>query len=446
MISSVLVTSLGHRPHVLYVAWGFPPMAGGGTYRTLATANTLVEVGFDVTVLTAEREAFIGFTGVDSGLESKIDPSIEVVRIPFSRPIVDFDIRRWPPERIRAPKAWLREYRARELVDFPEHTFGVWLKPMLAEVDRIHARRPVNLVIGSANPHVVLAAGDHLHRQHGVPHVIDHRDAWRLDCYAGAEVHASEPRVAELETRFMESAHQVWFVNEPIKTWHQGLYPQAAHKMRVVENGYDPEFAPKPHPWPRDPERALQFTYLGTVSRHVPVEEFISGWIEGRRISPALAHARADIYGPLAPVRGRSELLAQAEKFGLQQRGRVAKADVAAVYDAADVLLLLLGAGRFVTSGKLYEYLAAGLPIVSVHEPGNGASTILHDYPLWFPVEDLTTAAIASALARAAAAAREGDPGLRARAISFAEQFERSRQLRRPLADLFDFVRPEVSA
>ena len=442
---SYLVT-LGIRPHVLYVAWGFPPMAGGGTYRTLATANTLVEVGFDVTVLTADRDAFLGFTGVDTSLEDKIDPSIDVVRIPFSRPGADFDIRHWPEQRIRAPKAWLEEYQSQALTDFPEPTFGVWLTPMLAEVDRIHARRPVDLVIGSANPHVVLAAGDHLRSRWGVPHVIDHRDAWRLNCYSGLEVHLDEPRVAELETRFMESAHQVWFVNEPIKAWHQEIYPQAAEKMRVVENGYDPDFAPKPPTSAPDPGRPLQFTYIGTVSRHVPVEEFISGWIEGRRVSAELAQADADIYGPLAPVRGRGELLAEAEKFGLRHRGPVAKADVAALYEAADVLLLLLGAGRFVTSGKLYEYLAAGLPIVSVHEPGNGASTILRDYPLWFPVQDLTAAAIAPALAAAAAAARLGDSALRARAISFAKQFERSRQLRRPLADLFELFHPEVSA
>ncbi len=48
------------QPHVLYVAWGFPPSRGGGVYRALATANGFARAGFRVTVLTATRETFLG--------------------------------------------------------------------------------------------------------------------------------------------------------------------------------------------------------------------------------------------------------------------------------------------------------------------------------------------------------------------------------------------------
>lgn len=421
-------------------------MAGGGTYRTLATANALAEVGFDVTVLTAERSAFVGFTGVDEGLEERIDPRIEVVRIPFRRERSNFDIRTWPAERIADPNGWSARDAQRELDDFPESPFGRWITPMLAEVDRIHAAKPVDLTIGSANPHVVLAAGHHLHERHGVPHVIDHRDAWRLSCYLGVEIHTEEPRVAQLETAYMESASQIWFVNEPIRAWHAELYPQAAHKMRVVENGYDPEFAPRPHPQGAPADKPLQFTYIGTISPRVPMEEFVDGWLEARDRSADLVDARADFFGPLRPVPGRAELLAEAADLGVHHRGPVEKSKVAGVYDDADALLLLLGAGRFVTSGKVYEYLATGLPIVSLHEPGNGASDILRDYPLWFPARDLTVDGISEALVAAAAAARTADDATRAAAIAFGEASERSRQLEAPIAELFALATEEVTA
>src|SRR5690606_34014606 len=83
------------RPHVLYVAWGFPPMAAGGTFRTLATANELAATGFDVTVLTATRDAFVGFTGVDDALVERIDDRITVRRIPFDGPAAKWNIRGW---------------------------------------------------------------------------------------------------------------------------------------------------------------------------------------------------------------------------------------------------------------------------------------------------------------------------------------------------------------
>jgi glycosyltransferase involved in cell wall biosynthesis len=416
-------------------------MAGGGTYRTLATANALAAQGFRVTVLTGDRAGYQGLTGVDPSLEERIDPAIEVVRVPFEAPGYNHDIRTWSRERTEAPARWLEEFNEQAKADFPDPPFGSWLKPMLAAAEEIHRRDPVDLTVGSANPHVVMAAGHHLHTHFGVPHVIDHRDAWRLHCYWGIEQHLDDPRVAELETSYMRSASRVWFVNEPIREWHQRMYPEAADKMRVVENGYDPDFAPAPRlDAGANDGRPLRFVYIGTVGVRVPVEEFIDGWIHARATVPALAGATAEVFGPLAVSHGRTELARATDVHGLHFRGPVAKADVAGVYADADVLMLLLGPGRYVTSGKVYEYLASGLPIVSLHEPGNGASDILRDYPLWFPAEDMTIHGIADALAAAAASARSATPAERAAAVAFGQGYERSLQLGDPVADLWDLV------
>jgi glycosyltransferase involved in cell wall biosynthesis len=126
--------------------------------------------------------------------------------------------------------------------------------------------------------------------------------------------------------------------------------------------------------------------------------------------------------------------------------GPVARAEVHSVYDNADVLLLLLGTGRYVTSGKVFEYVSTGLPIVSVHDPGNAASEILRGYPLWFPVERLDAESVAKALGSAGQAARTADHLTRAAALEFAEQYRRARQLAPRLAALKAAVRSRVDA
>ena len=76
-------------PLVLYVAWGFPPCRGGGVYRALATANGFAQQGVRVTVLTADREAFVRFTGGDVSLELPGRaglPAAERLRIRFIGP------------------------------------------------------------------------------------------------------------------------------------------------------------------------------------------------------------------------------------------------------------------------------------------------------------------------------------------------------------------------
>ena len=48
-----------------------------------------------------------------------------------------------------------------------------------------------------------------------------------------------------------------------------------------------------------------------------------------------------------------------------------------------DALLLWLPGGRYVTSGKVFEYMATAKPVVSVHLPELAAVEVLRDYPLW---------------------------------------------------------------
>lgn len=423
-------------------------MAAGGTFRTLAIANVLAETGFDVTVLTATRDAFPGFTGLDDALVERIDPRITVERIPFEGPAAKWDIRRWSKQRSESPAEWSR--RQERLADegFPERRFGAWHEPLVAAAERVHRRRAVDVVVGSTNPHVVMSAGFHLHERFGVPYVIDHRDAWRLNCYLGTEMWKDNPLVAELESGYMANAHQIWFVNDAIRRWHQDLYPFARDRMRVVENGFDEEFAPTPRYEPPPRDRPLTFSYVGSLSSRVPVEEFVEGWIDARRRSPLLADATAHLHGPSHGGLPRRHLLAAAEKYGVFHHGPLSKSDVASVYERADVLLLLLAGGRYVTSGKVYEYLSAALPIVSVHDPENGATEVLADYPLWTPNEDLTPERIGDALIAAAEGAYEADHAAREACHEVALRSERHVRLRPPIRELYEWVvsRQEVTS
>ncbi|MBU6214136.1 MAG: glycosyltransferase [Actinomycetales bacterium] len=481
------------RPHVLYVAWGYPPCRSGGVYRALATANAFADAGWDVTVLTVKSEVFERFTGADDSLLAHIDPRIEVVRVDFDWPALETDLRRWPALRVFAPRLWRRRQDRRELAVFPERSYGPWRTVIEEKSREIHARKPVNLTVATANPHVAFTAAWALHEQAGVPYVMDYRDAWQLDVFTGARLFADEPRVAQWERRLIAAAREVWFVNEPIAEWHRREYPQAAQRMHVVANGWDPEFAPTTHAGSHEPAaeassmpdlaqatasatpvtpepaaptasvqprdvggqgasgkarhdgdtaaaRELVFGYIGTVSKKVPIAEFIAGWERAREQSPVLGQAHADIYGYLG-FYGTADAATQAlldagQRAQVQVRGPLAKVDVAAAYAGFDVCLLILGTGAFVTSGKVFEYLASGLPIVSAHDPANAASSVLRGYPLWFPAADLSAGAIAQALLAAAEAALTADEVVRAACREFADAYRRDRQLQPRIATL----------
>lgn len=423
----------GQQPHMLYVAWGFPPCRGGGVYRALATANGFAERGVRVTVLTATRDTFIRYTGADVSLERRIDPRVKVVRIPFDWPAMETDVRRWSTMRALAPRLWRKMHNRRDLIPFPEHGYGPWRRPLEQAALAIHALDPVDLVVATANPNVDFMAARALHAKHGVPYVMDYRDAWMLDVFDGGLLHPEGSRVDSLERGLLEDAREVWFVNEPIRAWHADRHPALADKMFVVSNGYDPEFAPEPQVDPAPADRPLVFGYIGTASPKVPLKEFGQGWAMARRADPALAGAQAQLWGYLGfystPSPLLLDLVASYAADGLSYRGPVPKTEVKMRYGTFDAALLILGTGRYVTSGKVFEYTASALPIVSVHDPGNAASDVLRDYPMWFPVTDLEPASIAAAVSKAADAARHADRATREAAREFSRRYARDIQL-----------------
>src|SRR5680860_31542 len=107
-------------PHLLYLAWGFPPAAKSCAYRMLATANSFARKGFDVTVITLSADAWVREHGLDDSLLALVDERIEVVRLPMYRDDLETDIRTYSRFRAQRPKEWLKWLRRGDQRQFPE--------------------------------------------------------------------------------------------------------------------------------------------------------------------------------------------------------------------------------------------------------------------------------------------------------------------------------------
>lgn len=432
--------------HLLYVAWGFPPSRSGGVYRAVATVNAFADAGWDVTVLTVSRELFLRSAGVDLGLEAKLRPAVAVHRFEPNVPAYEYELGSWSRTRARWPEFWnVADFR-KDLFRFPELNEGRTRPLFESAAERIHAGKRVDLVIGTASPHVDFLPGWHLHRRHGVPYVMDYRDAWRLDVFTGRKPALTLPTVASWERRLVGDAEEVWFVNEPIRAWHAAEYPARAEHMHVVANGFDQYDGALQVPVSRSPGSGgpLTFGYIGTVSPKVPLGRLVEGWRLARTTQGALADARLVLRGYLGYYgeadAAMKSLLEGAAPDGVEYAGPVSKSEIAAVYAQFDALVLALGTGRYVTSGKVYEYAATGLPVVSVHDPGNAASDVLRDSPAWVPTRSLEPVDIADAIRRTADMAAAQTVQQREAAQRWALQYERSRQLGPRISALTELV------
>jgi glycosyltransferase involved in cell wall biosynthesis len=213
--------------------------------------------------------------------------------------------------------------------------------------------------------------------------------------------------------------------------------------MRTVRNGFDlPPGVDDPIelgvPWRGADEGAVTFGYIGTINYGAfPLDEVVKGWKSARASLPA--GSRLVLRGHLGRTgEGSPQLLAalaDAESSGISYEGAVARSDVWEVYRGFDALVLALPSGPGVTSGKVYEYAATGLPIVSVHSPDTPVGEVLDGSPHWHPSRSLDPADVARAFLEAAADLARTTSIERQAAIDRGARWERSRQLADAVAE-----------
>ncbi|MFJ8920040.1 glycosyltransferase [Streptomyces sp. NPDC102415] len=407
------------------------------------TANQFVKAGWDVTVVTIAQESWERDSGVDLTLLDQVDPLVNIVELPLAREDLETDIRLYSEDRALKPNAWVAQLRARQTETFPEANFGEWRGALEQAVLDIHEEHQADLLLASCVPYVNLAAAWKLWEHARVPYAVDFRDGWSIDVIEGVEAFSRDSELGRWERKILDHAVSLWVVNDPIAEHYRSRYPDFADRVRVVRNGYDADSSPGRAHKP-DPESGLVFGYLGTVNftaQHL--ETVLNAWRAARSEEPLLANSRFEVRGHIGNGAGReanrhAEILKQAEADGVRFGGPAAKAEVASIYAGWDAMVLILIGGRFVTSGKVYEYMATGLPIVSAHVVEHDASNVLAGHPLWTGAVGLDEEALTQSFIRAAHMAVETSDAVHAEAMAHADQFTREVLMTAAVRELID--------
>lgn len=421
------------QPRALYLSFYFPPSRASGVFRARATANHLAEAGWDVTVHAGPREFFEHYldSGADPGFESTVDSRVRIVRPPMNYFHFEHDIRRFGWFRRNFPSTAHNLYFIAQRKIFAEHYLG-WIPGVLKAAVRHHLRRPFDVVIATGNPFVSFAAARLLGKMFRIPYVVDYRDAWTFNQFTEQVRFPEGGRMMRWEEKVLRDAAEIVFVNHGMRQWHIDRYPFAAQKMTVVPNGWEPELIGRPEYRATEPARPLRFSYLGTVTSYLPLDVLFEGWRQARS-HPLMAGAELNIHGHLgffphdvAPLRERIDREAAT---GVHYRGAFAKTEIARLYDETDALVFCVPGAKYVTTGKVFEYMANGKPIVSVHKPDIAAVDVLAEYPLWFSGRRLDADTVAESLLSAAKAARDLDRPTFESALAHADRYTRAATL-----------------
>ena len=402
---------------LLMISYLFPPVGGVGVQRALSLAKYLPECGFDVHVLRARNAAAPVY---DPGLLRQLPPGVTVhdaftPELPFAfRQALWRRMsggRRAAPAGRSAParRSWKRlpaDLARRILCPEPE---VLWVPFALRQARRIVRRHGIEAVMVTVPPFSAFLVGNALKRE--FPHlklIADFRDDW-LRFYLGEfEYQKSDytrRRAAAIERQTVELADAAVVVTRSMQRDIAARYPDLpSHKFVFIPNGYDPQSFPAVEPGKPAGSRVV-VSHIGTVYSASSARYYLSALdrlpadlrqtVETRFIGRIADDEKAYLGGRASEIK-QLGFMPQAEALGHMAE--------------TDYLLLTMTDAASLT-GKIFEYLAAGKPILAIAPKDGEVARVLQETGGGWCADPHDEAAIQQLLRQAVERKRNGENG-----------------------------------
>jgi glycosyltransferase involved in cell wall biosynthesis len=356
--------------NLLLVAYFYPPCRDTGAHRPAALAKWLRRLGHRVTVLTTSAYGE-GDPAGEEGVVRSADLQRVRARL-HGRDRVDalFDSNTYSGR----PHVLSR-------IVVPEPLVAAWAPFARRDGLRLHARERFDSVITSSPPESAHLVGRALQRR-GVPWVADLRDGWTFEPIRPEFPTAVQRRLdGWLERRWLGAADTVVCVSRPAA---DDLHARLGIEPELIPNGWDPDLAEEAAAIDTagrllDPER-VSLVYTGRFGSYGrdPTALIRALRVLAREHPEEAAKLELVVAGPLtdeeAALMGSDVAPAR-----IVVAGTLARPDALALQRRADALLLLASSQRTqLLNFKLFEYLAAGTPILAL-AAGTEAGRVVHE-------------------------------------------------------------------
>jgi glycosyltransferase involved in cell wall biosynthesis len=388
------LSAAGRRPRVLLVTYPFPPVGGAGVQRVTKFVKYLPRHGWDVSVLTVTNPSV---PLQDNSLGRDVPAETVIRRARSLEPgyAVKATVasgteggvggsRRGGVKRLIAGP--LR--RAATLLLQPDSQI-LWRPGAVAAGRRLLAELPHDAILASGPPFSTFLIAAALARRVDLPLVLDYRDEWTIsnEYWENKRLDPLSRAIQQrMQRRVLRAAQAVVATTRASTESLAKLIQRVGGTARAscIYNGFDPEdFAPDLSPSRPDDGR-FRLTYAGTLwnlTSVAPLVEAVNRLV-GR--CPALA-ARLELVFAGRRVGSQAESLAALRESPccLVEHPYLDHEAVVRLMRESDALCLLLsdlpGVGRVVPA-KLFEYMAASRPVLTI-APRGEAWELLESYP-----------------------------------------------------------------
>jgi glycosyltransferase involved in cell wall biosynthesis len=364
------------RPRLLFLAYPFPPSPAIGAVRTWGMAKHLARMGWSVTLVTPDPAGRVEPAAVEDAARQCEREGIARIfagKLELRAAEAAQQLASRHGERIR----WFLMRRIYRFLGMglDERWWRICLEACAGS-------RPgdFDLVLATGSPFRSFLAARRLALRLGIPYVLDYRDPWSL----GVHVPSWQRALARpLERRVLRDAAASLTVS-PSLAQVQGRTFSAFPPPLVVSNGYDPEGLQGIQPT-SVPGFAVVYTgNFYTGQREIdPVVQAVKQAAE--RMPKGAPRIRLHYYGT-----GDAHVRDAARRHGagdlVECHGRVSRAEALSAVRGAGMVVVITsmkerttGVENGIVTGKLFEPLGMGVPILLVAPKGSDAAAIVEE-------------------------------------------------------------------
>ena len=366
---------------VLIITYYWPPSGGAGVQRWLKFAKYLPEFNIEPIILTVDPEN-ASYLQIDKSLEKDISPDLKVFKTKSFEPLSLLS-------KILGKKniayggftnvnkksilqIVLRFIRGNFFI--PDARVG-WNKHAYKKAKEIILKYKIDTVITTSPPHSTQLIGLKLKKKLNISWIADFRDPWTDIYYYKDLLHTRLVKRIDKnkEREVLEKADKVIVVGKSLK---ENFYSKInQEKFVIITNGYDEEDFEE-HKYVR-PEK-FTITYTGTLSDQYSVAAFL-------KVCEAIKSKGIDFIIRFIGNVAESKLN-EFKNAGLLENVEIVnyvshQESIKYLYNSSVLLLVIpdFNGNKGILIGKLFEYLASGIPIVGIGPADGDASEIIKD-------------------------------------------------------------------
>lgn len=390
---------------VLIVAYYFPPVAASGAMRPLGFCRNLAEYGWQPQVLTTTPDCVYPPHQVDSKLGERVPEGVQVIRVPYidrlqqmlqSRDLLRGLVRKTVhseqgrkseavalPRTPGAARATLKDLLLDWAFAFPDRQCG-WQAPAVRQLQAIAEKDIPDVIFATGGPWTSFLIGNTLAKHFNRPLVLDYRDPWNCNPYYSFSSDLLTRKSRAAEAQICQAASHVIANTEELRERLVEEYGELRDRCTWIPNGFDRDVL--------TPKQVSPGT-LDFSSTSSAYELCHFGTVYGKRTPRVLLQAVWELFqdGQLKPETIRLRFVGgwdtsdqdceryavDLEKQGfLRREPPISHGACLREMQRSSVLLVLQPDSPLQVPAKIYEYVAAGRPLLLIGGEGATANLV----------------------------------------------------------------------